>query len=656
MAQPISSLQLEKSLEQIAYDLVNSLNYVGVLVATVEADGSIPVRAMYVDPQIASSERITGWETQISKLLGKEVSITNSDIAKVYINDKKYQGNLSVQAFHAKAPQKSKDLLSLFVPIVPNNAATRPITRLIQNYLGIVEVIAVPFFLETPGKEGVEIVGNLFAAKSDVITESDQDILQAFGRNAANVIELSRQRQKLLEVAKQLSTEVQTHITKEDEMLQLIVEGVVQALGYVGAMVATFEKNNALPVRAFYVDPSIASMETINGWQSRLSTLLNKDVSITNPNFARVYVDDPIYGDNLSVRAYKIQNHIIDPHLGMLFTPVIPFKGVAKQIINGVQRWLGIVEVLTMPFFVNSPNSVEPQFVGNLFVATADERGFREEDIQLLQAYGSQAAAAIFNSRLYQEVVEQRNLAIARRDAGVKIGMMAFTASKSIHRFKNHVGFIRGQLQLLDYFDKLPESSRQEIIASTPKILERLDTINQLISTLGEPFREVDSKFVQINTCIEYAKKAVISDYFANDQNIQVSLELQEDVSSVWTSQDMLVEAFTILIKNSVDALQEISHLRKGQISITSLQKIDQAISVTLKDNGPGISHDNLPHIFDFGWSTKEHAGLGFGLFWVKDYLEGLGGDIKVSSIIDKGTTFTLKIPVAKAIEKKEIE
>ena len=63
----------------------------------------------------------------------------------------------------------------------------------------------------------------------------------------------------------------------------------------------------------------------------------------------------------------------------------------------------------------------------------------------------------------------------------------------------------------------------------------------------------------------------------------------------------------------------------------------------------PGIDPQHLSQIFDLGWSTKKGEGMGFGLFWTKDYIEGLGGRIAVESARKQGTTFIIHLPVASA-------
>ncbi len=68
---------------------------------------------------------------------------------------------------------------------------------------------------------------------------------------------------------------------------------------------------------------------------------------------------------------------------------------------------------------------------------------------------------------------------------------------------------------------------------------------------------------------------------------------------------------------------------------------------ITIDDHGTGIPLENLDRIFEMNYTTKK-SGLGFGLFWTKDYIEGLGGSINVESYLGKGTKFTIYLPIVK--------
>jgi signal transduction histidine kinase len=73
---------------------------------------------------------------------------------------------------------------------------------------------------------------------------------------------------------------------------------------------------------------------------------------------------------------------------------------------------------------------------------------------------------------------------------------------------------------------------------------------------------------------------------------------------------------------------------------------MDGLIEVTVEDHGIGINPENLNRIFEMRYTTKQ-SGLGFGLYWTKDFIEGLGGSITVQSEVGKGTQFTIHLPIA---------
>jgi signal transduction histidine kinase len=98
-------------------------------------------------------------------------------------------------------------------------------------------------------------------------------------------------------------------------------------------------------------------------------------------------------------------------------------------------------------------------------------------------------------------------------------------------------------------------------------------------------------------------------------------------------------------LKNGVDALKE-SSANQPTIWISSFQRDDGKLEVQIQDNGIGIKTADLSKIFELGWSSKKGEGMGFGLFWAKDYIEGLGGHIKCESAYKKGTTFLITMPM----------
>jgi signal transduction histidine kinase len=101
------------------------------------------------------------------------------------------------------------------------------------------------------------------------------------------------------------------------------------------------------------------------------------------------------------------------------------------------------------------------------------------------------------------------------------------------------------------------------------------------------------------------------------------------------------------LVENAVDAINKKGRQTERHLWIKTARISRDWIEITIQDNGIGIRTEHLTDIFDLEWSTKE-TGLGFGLYWTKDYIEGIGGSINVDSVWGMGTTFKISLPITK--------
>ena len=105
----------------------------------------------------------------------------------------------------------------------------------------------------------------------------------------------------------------------------------------------------------------------------------------------------------------------------------------------------------------------------------------------------------------------------------------------------------------------------------------------------------------------------------------------------------------TNIVNNLVD--NAIKYCDKTPEIIILSTNLKGKISITFKDNGKGISRENLKHIFDKFYrvptgNLHDVKGFGLGLFYVKTIIEELGGTISVKSILGKGSEFTISLPV----------
>ena len=113
----------------------------------------------------------------------------------------------------------------------------------------------------------------------------------------------------------------------------------------------------------------------------------------------------------------------------------------------------------------------------------------------------------------------------------------------------------------------------------------------------------------------------------------------------------ILMSLINNLTANAVEAIS-----KKGRIVLT-VERVNKMVKIKVNDNGCGISSKNKPYIFKPGFTTKfDDTGIpsnGIGLFYIKNVIENIGGDIKLidSTKID-GTTFEIQLPAASLMEK----
>mgnify|MGYP000365615196 CR=1 FL=1 len=126
-------------------------------------------------------------------------------------------------------------------------------------------------------------------------------------------------------------------------------------------------------------------------------------------------------------------------------------------------------------------------------------------------------------------------------------------------------------------------------------------------------------------------------------QNIDLTVELDPNILCVHGDTNRLQQCFLNLIFNAIEAMPS-----GGQLAIRSAGDPDRkAACIRIGDTGPGIPEDDLGHIFDPFFSTKEMGeGTGLGLSIVYGVMKNHGGEVRVDSNVGSGTEFILRFPL----------
>jgi signal transduction histidine kinase len=151
-----------------------------------------------------------------------------------------------------------------------------------------------------------------------------------------------------------------------------------------------------------------------------------------------------------------------------------------------------------------------------------------------------------------------------------------------------------------------------------------------------------EKSLISINEVIE--KSLELNAYRMNVNNIEVLTELDPDLPRTMADFYQMQQLFVNIITNAEQAMTEI--LGQGKFSVKT-QKIDEMIRITLTDDGPGISEDNMTRIFDPFFTTKDVGkGTGLGLSICFGIIQDHGGHLHAESKPGEGTAFVVELPI----------
>lgn len=153
--------------------------------------------------------------------------------------------------------------------------------------------------------------------------------------------------------------------------------------------------------------------------------------------------------------------------------------------------------------------------------------------------------------------------------------------------------------------------------------------------------RRTDMAFetLQINNIIKEVLQFL--DNSMTYSRIKVNLQLSDTLPQITSDRLQLQQILLNIINNAIDAIG-----KDGEITIrTNLVAGD--IRVVIQDDGPGIKTEDLSHIFEPFYTTKDAGkGTGLGLSITYGLIKKFGGDITVRSNIGAGTAFTITLPL----------
>lgn len=224
------------------------------------------------------------------------------------------------------------------------------------------------------------------------------------------------------------------------------------------------------------------------------------------------------------------------------------------------------------------------------------------------------------------------------------------------HEINNPLQIIRSEQALMDFIIKelkekkeitneealaeLDDSIRQIVIQ-----IERCANITQAILKFG---RKSDPVLENVHLH-EFLPEVI--DMVANNarvQGIAVNQVIADNLPPVFADKGQLQQVLLNLFNNAIYAVVERHGSKGGVLEVKARIDEDKQVEISVKDNGIGISPENIKKIFSPFFTTKPLGkGTGLGLSVCYGIIDSLGGVMEVTSQKNEGTTFFVRLPAA---------
>ncbi len=170
-------------------------------------------------------------------------------------------------------------------------------------------------------------------------------------------------------------------------------------------------------------------------------------------------------------------------------------------------------------------------------------------------------------------------------------------------------------------------------------LIEQIDNLSTIASEFSNFAKMPKARFQKIDL-LKVIKSA--AELFSNTENTTIKTDFHGSrLVLVYADREQLTRVFINVIKNGI---QSIPEKREGLINIDLTVEGDYA-KVKVTDNGRGIPDNQKDKLFMPNFTTKT-SGMGLGLAIVKNIIDNIGGRISFTTVLDKGTTFIIELPV----------
>lgn len=232
-----------------------------------------------------------------------------------------------------------------------------------------------------------------------------------------------------------------------------------------------------------------------------------------------------------------------------------------------------------------------------------------------------------------------------------KASSLGFLSSSIAHEMKNHLGALRIIVErLIDkYYADIPDDTDEK------KMVNMIH--HELVNAVGVPerllklTRNSNAGDTEIDCVSAISDVLGLMDFEAKSKGIDIQFNQPDKPFYIYGNETDFKIAIINIVQNAIKAMPD-----KGMLNI-AFKGNTNGLQIDFADTGVGIAKENLSNIFtpffSDGKQNKNASGSGLGLAITKSIVEKLGGTIRVSSVLGKGSCFSFCFSSNKKLAKK---
>jgi signal transduction histidine kinase len=297
---------------------------------------------------------------------------------------------------------------------------------------------------------------------------------------------------------------------------------------------------------------------------------------------------------------------------------------------------LALLRQLALTSVIVLPLAARGRILGSLLLATTrdSDRRYTDRDVAIANEVGRRVALAVDRALLFR----------AAEHAGRARAEMVAVVS---HDLKNPLATIQLAVSFL-LEDLVPDDAahqpEREQLKAIHRSAERMyGLIHDLLDVAAIEAGQLAVARSRLAVDVLVADALELLRPLAAAKHIALVTELSPGLPSVAADRDRVLQVFSNLGGNALKFTPE-----NGRVEIRAAGR-DAVVEFAVRDTGPGIASEDLPHIFDRFWQAKKtaRAGVGLGLAIAKGIIEAHGGAVQVESEPGRGSRFTFTLPIA---------